>query len=173
MKFITNMVYYILELVVGIAVLLSLFSYMFDDSLCAWISEIKSFAFIEKITVTVIIYQLIILVSLTLYDSIRRDAILSKITVFNFALINLEYNQPFVQIEAIKEDLLNDPSIDYKKSDREGISVLIEKYEMFTNGVISKGDYEFYVKKMLINLNHQYEFYNLAWRGSFVLRLKK
>lgn len=167
------MFYYVLELVVVFVVLLTIFSYVYNGSPCAWITEINSFDFIEKVTVILIIYQLIVLLSLTLYDSVRKDALLSKINIFNFALINLEYDNPFVQMDVIKEKLVNNHSIDYKKTDHYELAILVDIYDNYLSGEVSRKEYEFYIKNTLISLQHQFEYYDLSWRGSVLLRLIK
>lgn len=173
MKFISNMVSYLLEIVVSLIVLHSISSYIFDGDLCVWTRDISSFAFVEKTTVLFVIYQLTILITLTLYDSVRKDAILSKINILNYAQINLKYDKPFEQIERIKKNLLTNLSVDYKKKDRDDLTTIIKIYEMFINGEVSRNDYEFYIENMLIVFKHDYEFYDLSWRGSFVLRIRK
>lgn len=164
---------YILEITTALIIFLSFFAFVIEGDLCAWTLNIRSYEFVERLTVLFVFYQVIVFITLSLYDSIRKDAILSLINIYNLALINLEYGIPFEQIQKIKEELLENKSIDYKANERNKISNLIEYYEAYSNDLINKNEYEYFIKNRLIFLQHDYEYYDLGWRISFVLRYRK
>ncbi|MCU9599898.1 hypothetical protein OEV75_01425 [Caldibacillus kokeshiiformis] len=128
--------------------------------------------FIEKITVMYVFYQICVFAILSLIDSARKDAILSKIKLINLAIVRFEHNQLFQdkEITVIESSYLHDNRLFVNKEDKEDIIEFLRVYKKYNSKEISENDYSFYLQNKLVNLQHEYEYLALEWRLSFLLR---
>ncbi|MED4476457.1 hypothetical protein [Oceanobacillus caeni] len=131
--------------------------------------------FIEKITVMYVFYQICVFAILSLIDSARKDAILSKIKLINLGIVRFEHNQLFQdkEINVIESSYLHDNRLFVNKEDKGDIIEFLDVYKKYNSKEISENDYSFYLQNKLVNLQHEYEYLALEWRLSFLLRKLK
>ncbi|WP_368653749.1 hypothetical protein AB4Y30_01425 [Ornithinibacillus sp. 4-3] len=151
----------------------SISNFIIEGTFFGWINNIRSFEFLEKCTMFFAIYQVGVFAVLTLSDSSRKDSILSIIKIVKLAIVRAEYDMKFDDIEKVRNEFSNDPSIFFTKGSKQDIEEIYMSYMAYLNRTISKNEYQHYLKNKLVNLEHSYEFHELAWRLSFILRIKK
>ena len=172
MKYVTQFLYYMIEVMFVIIIFLCISSYISNQDVFFWVSTINTFEFIEKITVMYAFYQIGVFSILSLIDSTRKDAILSKIKIINLAIVRFEHDKFFQdnEINLIEKRFLQDEGLFVNKEDKEDIKEFLTIYKKFKYKEINKNDYLFYLKNKLVNLEHEYEYLTLEWRLSFLLR---
>ena len=175
MKYIIQFLYYIGEVALFIILCLCISSYISNQDVFDWINTINSMEFIEKITVMYVFYQICVFAILSLIDSARKDAILSKIKLINLGIVRFEHNQLFQdkEINVIESSYLHDNRLFVNKEDKGDIIEFLDVYKKYNSKEISENDYSFYLQNKLVNLQHEYEYLALEWRLSFLLRKLK
>lgn len=169
-KYITQVILYLFELCIAISALFTLRNYIADKSLFSWINNVLSFEFVEESILYYGIYQIVIFVFLSLYDSARKDSILSKIKMIKLGIVRLEYDKPFEDLETIYQIYVLNNSLLVNKTDKVDVEEAYYTDKRFRSGEIDKNNYKYYLKNKLVNLEHEYEYYDLAWRLSLLLR---
>lgn len=175
MKYITQFLYYVSEVALFIVLFLCISSYISNQNVFEWVSRVNSMEFIEKITVMYVFYQISVFAILSLIDSARKDAILSKIKLINLSIVRLKHNYLFHknEITLIEDQYLNDNRLFVNKEDKEDIIEFLDIYRKYNSNKVNENDYSFYLQNKLVNLQHNYDYLTLEWRLSFFLRIKK
>ena len=143
--------------------------YLGGENILSWINNVNTFEYLEKITVFLVFYQLSTFAILTLHDSAKKDAILSMIKIFKLAEVREEFNTTFEELDEFIHHLDHSKLLmdDDQKLEIRQLKIMNSGKE---NGEISPQDYMHYIKNKIINLDHSYEYYDLNWRLSFLLR---
>ncbi|QNK87768.1 hypothetical protein H7992_21795 [Sporosarcina sp. resist] len=115
------------------------------------------------------VYQIAIFAFLSLFDSARKDSVLLKIKLVKIGILRSEYNKPFNDLE-ILHNRYTTSNLLINKVDKSDIDEIYGNYQQYIEGTIDKEFYEFYLKNKLILLEDRYEYYDLAWRLSLILR---
>ncbi|HBZ09141.1 MAG TPA: hypothetical protein DEO65_04525 [Bacillus bacterium] len=168
-RYLTQVLIFLFELLI----IVCLGSYFFEGSFFSLIKNIRNIEMFEKITVILVIYEIIVFAFLSLYDSSRKDALLSKITMINYGISSIDHDEPFEYLTRVYEKFTKDDSIFFNTQDLLDITDIKAMYDSYCNNEISKNEYRYFLNVKLTQLHHVYEYYDLTWRMSLLLRLFK
>ncbi|WP_252503086.1 hypothetical protein [Sporosarcina sp. Marseille-Q4943] len=173
MKYFHQAFLYVVELVIAVTLLFCIGNIVAQNQIFSWIDNIVSYDFLEKALLLYSIYQIAIFVFLSIYDSARKDATLNKIKIIKLGIVRSEFNRPFEELHVFHNEYTNNNSILIDRSDKSDVEEIYSMYQRFIEGVIDKGQYDFYLKNKLILLEDKYEYFDLSWRLSLILRKYK
>ena len=120
---------------------------------------------IEKFFISYGAYQLLIYSSLSIIDDISKDSALMLLSLLKYCLLYKETGSK--QLKA-----LIDEKIDNQISSKAMNSLNTEKLLVNLNENIDSID-KIYIQTQLIMAEHDFEFYQLQWRLSILLRILK
>ncbi|GKV55952.1 hypothetical protein NCCP2222_18990 [Sporosarcina sp. NCCP-2222] len=173
MKYITQAFLYVFELFLAISIMFCIGNLIAQNKVFAWTENIISYDFLGKFLLLYGIYQIAIFVLISLFDSARRDATLNKIKIIKLGIVRSEFKRTYDEMNVFYYNYKNNNSILINKTDKNDIEEIYQIYRQYIEGTIDKEVYDFYLKNKLVLLEDKYEFYNLAWRLSLILRLCK
>ena len=161
-----------MELCIAISGLFILGNVIAQNDIFIWKYNIVGFDFVGKAIVLYGVYQIAIFAFLSLFDSARKDSVLLKIKIVKLGILRNEYNQPFNDLE-ILYNRYTTSNLLINKDDKFDIEEIYGNYRRYIEGTLKKELYDFYLKNKLILLEDRYEYYDLAWRLSLILRIRK
>lgn len=110
------------------------------------------------------LYQMVVFLILSNYDSIKKDELNAYLTFLNLAKHSIEYNSD--SDSNVLESRIYESIQDEKQLLSPGIR------NKFSQLILHLNDKE-YIDKEIIMVEHNMRLIELAWRGSFLLRLLK
>ena len=120
---------------------------------------------IEKFFLSYGVYQLLVYTSLSIIDDISKDSALMLLSLLKYCLLYKETGSEQLKI-------LIDENIDYQLSSKVMNSINTEELLMNLKKNIDSID-KVYIQAELITVEHDFEFYQLQWRLSILLRILK
>ena len=167
---------YLLEVAIVLFILNSFFYYLEFKNLKFWENKSGDLKEIISFNVTLYaIYQFIIFVFFSLFDSSKQDSINAFKHGYNQMLVLIKYNEDQLLLDyyakAVQEITEKKYMVDNDNLDS---FLLFEKLlDAYFKGEVKSSKLEAYIETELVNLTHGNEIYNFKWRLSFLLRVLK
>ncbi|UAL53504.1 hypothetical protein [Metabacillus dongyingensis] len=120
------------------------------------------------------LYQLVLLVTFKLMDSIDTDALTITKNINDKIQLYAEFKKKFPEEDIVKaKAYIHDSGVSFNNKQREYLLNLLNMVQLYNKNEISQEDFRLHLKIQSVELDTQLKMYGYGWMNSVLLRFIK